>query len=172
MKRKIFLTIAFLVSLIPMLTSQYGGIRGVREISGLNNLWNPIGILAVILFIVGLWAPFKNAITGKVLAIIGLVGILASEIYIFLTWPIPTYQDAINLSYSFENAFPEFYIGLATSALMLITYVCMMTLPDRQKRAARRANRVATKQTRSKAQSTTKGPSISKKSAQKPATRK
>lgn len=138
MKRKIFLTIAFLVSLIPMFTSQYGGIRGVRELSGLNNLWNPIGILAVILFIVGLWAPFKNALVGKIFAITGLVGILASEICTFLTWPIPTYQDAINLGYSFENAFPEFYIGLATSALMLITYVCMMTLPDCRKRTTAR----------------------------------
>ncbi len=138
MKRKIFLTIAFIVSLVPMFANQYGGVRGVREITGLNNLWNPIGLIAVALFLLGLWVPFKNAMTNKILSIIGLVGVIASEIFVFLTWPIPTYQDVINLKYSFENAFPEFYIGLTTSALMLITYVCMMTLPDQTRRATRK----------------------------------
>lgn len=132
MKRKLFLTIAFVISLIPMLTNQYGGIRGVREISGLNNLWNPIGLISIALFLLGLWVPFKNAMVGKVLGIIGLVGVIASEIFVFLTWPIPNYQDVINLKYSFENAFPEFYIGLTTSALMLITFVCTMTLPEQR----------------------------------------
>lgn len=135
MKRKIFLTIAFIISLIPMIASQYGGVRGVREISGLTNLWNPIGIIAVILFLIGLWFPFKKVKVGQTLAIIGLIGIIAAEIFTFLTWPIPNYQDHINLSYSFENAFPEFYLGLTTSALMLITYVCMMTL-DNDKRVS------------------------------------
>lgn len=138
MKRKIFLTITFVISLIPMIANQYGGIRGVREISGLNNLCNPIGIIAVILFLIGLWAPFKNATINKVLGIIGLVGVIAAEIFVFLTWPIPNYQDTVNLKYSFENAFPEFYLGLTTSALMLITYVCMMTLPDDKRRNVRK----------------------------------
>lgn len=130
MKRKIFLTIAFLISLIPMIASQYGGIRGVREISGFTNLFNPIGIISVILFLIGLWFPFKSKQSklGPILAIIGLIGIIAAEVFTFLTWPIPEYQDGLNLAYSFENAFPEFYLGLTTSALMLITYVCTMTL--------------------------------------------
>lgn len=137
MKRKIFLTIAFIISLIPMFTNQYGGVRGVREISGLNNLWNPIGIIAVILFLIGLWVPFKNARVAKTLGIIGLIGVIAAEIYTFLTWPIPTYQEGINLAFSFENAFPEFYLGLTTSALMIVTYVCMMTIPEeRHKKVA------------------------------------
>ena len=45
MKKKIKLTIAFLVSLLPMLLNQYGGKKGVQEISGLINLLNPIGII-------------------------------------------------------------------------------------------------------------------------------
>jgi len=135
MKRKIFLTIAFLISLIPMVASQYGGIRGVREISGLANLWNPIGIIAVILFLIGLWFPFKRRRVGQILSIVGLIGIIAAEIFTFLTWPIPTYQDHINLGYSFENAFPEFYLGLTTSTLMLITYVCTMSVDSPRKSA-------------------------------------
>ena len=32
MKKKIILTIAFLISLLPMLLNQYGGMKGVQEI--------------------------------------------------------------------------------------------------------------------------------------------
>jgi len=60
MKKKIILTIAFAISLLPMLLNQYGGMKGVQEISGLINLYNPIGIISVLFFIIGVWIPFKN----------------------------------------------------------------------------------------------------------------
>ena len=60
MKKKIILSIAFIFSLLPMLLNQYGGAKGVQEISGLVNLFNPVGIVSVLLFIVGIWLPFKN----------------------------------------------------------------------------------------------------------------
>ena len=37
MKKKIILSIAFLISLLPMLFNQYGGLKGVQEITGLIN---------------------------------------------------------------------------------------------------------------------------------------
>lgn len=40
MKKKIILSIAFIFSLLPMLLNQYGGAKGVQEISGLVNLFN------------------------------------------------------------------------------------------------------------------------------------
>ena len=46
MKKKIILTAAFIISLLPMLLNQYGGRKGVQEISGLINLLNPIGIVS------------------------------------------------------------------------------------------------------------------------------
>ena len=55
MKKKIKLTIAFLISLLQMLLNQYGGMKGVQKISGLINLFNPIGIISVLLFIIGVW---------------------------------------------------------------------------------------------------------------------
>lgn len=60
MKKKIILTTAFLISLLPMLFNQYGGRKGVQEISGLINLFNPIGIISVLLFITGIWVPLKT----------------------------------------------------------------------------------------------------------------
>lgn len=53
MKKKIILSAAFIISLLPMLMNQYGGLKGVQEITGLINLFNSIGIIAVILFVLG-----------------------------------------------------------------------------------------------------------------------
>ena len=60
MIKKILLTTTFIVSLLPMLMNQYGGLRGVQEITGLINLLNPIGVSAAILFFVGVWFSFQK----------------------------------------------------------------------------------------------------------------
>ena len=59
MKKKIILSTAFIISLLPMLLNQYGGAKGVQEITGLINLLNPIGLVSVALFVVGVWFPFE-----------------------------------------------------------------------------------------------------------------
>ena len=60
MKKKVILSVAFLISLLPMLMNQYGGLKGVQEITGLINLLNPIGIISVLLFALGVWVPLKK----------------------------------------------------------------------------------------------------------------
>ena len=67
--KRIILTILFFMSLLPMLMNQYGGLKGVQEITGLINLLNPIGILSVILFLLGVWLPFKKDIIGKIIGV-------------------------------------------------------------------------------------------------------
>ena len=122
MKKKIKLTIAFLVSLLPMLLNQYGGKKGVQEISGLINLLNPIGITSVLLFIMGVWVSFKNKKTNKILGALGTIGIVVSEIYQFFTWHIMNITGEMSLHNSIEFAFPEFYIGLVISLIMIFYY--------------------------------------------------
>mgnify|MGYP000439972791 FL=1 len=122
MKKKIILSIAFVLSLLPMLLNQYGGARGVQEISGLGNLFNPIGLVSVLLFIIGVWVSFKNVKVNKILSILGVVGIVISEIYQFLTWHILTITGEMSLQNSINFAFPEFYIGLAISLIMIVVY--------------------------------------------------
>lgn len=97
MKKKIILSSAFIVSLLPMLLKQYGGAKGVQEISGLGNLLNPIGIISVLLFIIGVWISFKNSIINRVLSITGVIGIVVSEIYQFLTWHILTITGEMSI---------------------------------------------------------------------------
>ena len=122
MKKKTILSILFTVSLLPMLLNQYGGRRGVQEITGLVNLLNPIGIIAVALFVIGVWVPFKKKIIGRVLGALGVIGIVASEVYKFFTWHVLTITGELSFQYSIRFAFPEFYIGLAVSMAMVITY--------------------------------------------------
>lgn len=88
MKKKIILSIAFIISLLPMFLNQYGGLKGVQEITGLINLLNPIGMVSVILFAVGVWFPFKEQVVGKSLGVLGTIGIVVSEIYKFFTWHV------------------------------------------------------------------------------------
>ena len=122
MKKKTILSVAFVVSLLPMLMNQYGGKKGVQEITGLVNLLNPIGIIAVALFVIGVWDPFKKEIVGKVLGALGVIGIVASEVYKFFTWHVLTITGELSLQHSIRFAFPEFYIGLVVSLAMVITY--------------------------------------------------
>ena len=123
LKNKIKLTIAFALSLLPMLLSQYGGMRGIQEISGLINLTNPIGLLALVLFLVGVWVPFENKKTGWAMGILGTIGMVISEIYNYFTWYALTITGEISLKNSILLAFPEFYLGLVVSVFMVVVYL-------------------------------------------------
>lgn len=116
------LSVAFLISLVPMLLNQYGGLKGVQEITGLINLFNPIGLISIILFIVGVWVPFKKTSTNKLIGLLGTIGIVVSEVYKYFTWHVMTITGEISIQNSINFAFPEFYIGLAVSVIMVFAY--------------------------------------------------
>ena len=130
MKKKRILSAAFLASLLPMLLNQYGGAKGVQEITGLINLLNPIGILAAVCFAVGVWMPLGDAKAGKLLGALGVIGMVVSEIRQFFTWYVMTVTGESTLAHSIRVAFPEFYIGLAVSLAMVAAYfVIDQTVP-------------------------------------------
>lgn len=122
MKRKIILSVAFIISLLPMFLNQYGGLKGVQEITGLINLLNPIGMVSVILFAVGVWFPFKKQVFGTNLGALGTIGIVVSEVYEFFTWHMMNVTGKVSMYSSIRFAFPEFYMGLVISILMVATY--------------------------------------------------
>ena len=131
MKKKWILSAAFLTSLLPMLLHQYGGAKGVQEISGLINLLNPIGIVSVLCFAVGVWMPLGDAKAGKLLGALGVIGMVVSEVRQFFTWYVMTVTGESTLAHSIRFAFPEFYIGLAVSLAMVATYfVIDQTVPS------------------------------------------
>ena len=102
MKKKIILSIAFIISLLPMFLNQYGGLKGVQEITGLINLLNPIGMVSVILFAVGVWFPFKEQVVGKSLGALGTIGIVVSEIYKFFTWHVMNITGEVSIHKSID----------------------------------------------------------------------
>lgn len=122
MKNKVFLSVCFFVSLLPMLLNQYGAAKGVQEITGLINLLNPIGIVSVLMFLMSILCDFKKQIAGKILGAAGVIGIVVSEIYSFLTWHILTITGEMSLQHSINLAFPEFYFGLGISLVMVFVY--------------------------------------------------
>ena len=122
MAKKSTLTVIFMFSLLPMFLNQYGGCRSVQEITWLINLLNPIGIVSIIAFFTGVWVHFENNKINKILGAVGVIGIVVSEIFEFLTWHIQTITGEMSLQNSFRLAYPEFYVGLVISLLMIVLY--------------------------------------------------
>lgn len=122
MKKKVFLSIAFVISLLPMFLSQYGGGKGVQEISGMINLFNPIGILSAACFAAGVWIPMNRRFINKLLGAMGVIGMVVSELYKFFTWHVLTVTGEISLQNSLDLTYPAFYAGLAVSLVMVIAY--------------------------------------------------
>ena len=88
-------------------------------------LLNPIGIISVLLFITGIWVPLKNKRINRILGALGTTGIVASEIYEFFTWHIMNITGKMSIHNSIEFAFPEFYVGLVISLIMIAVYFCI-----------------------------------------------
>ncbi len=128
MKKRVVLTILFLLSLSPMLLYQFGHGRGIVEISGWLNLFSPIGIVSTLLFTIGIWGNFKNKRLNKNFGAIGVIGIVIGEIYNFLTWHYWYYTGNIGLKYSLDWVFPEFYFGLSISIIMVFCYFVISEL--------------------------------------------
>lgn len=129
-KQKIFLTASFLVSLLPMFTTQFG-IEGVNGQSGLINLL-PFGLIGIILYLISLWTPLANKKIGKILGLIGVIGVVVGEIVTFVYADYP--NSYISLGHSFEYATPMFYLGLFTSLMMVFIYACVLTLTKSKSR--------------------------------------
>ena len=122
MKKKRVLSLAFIISLLPMLLNQYGAAKGVQEITGLINLFNPIGLFSVCIFFIGVLGDFKGQSIGKVFGAMGTLGIVVSEVYQYFNWYTLNITGESSLQHSINLAFPEFYFGLVVSLAMVVTY--------------------------------------------------
>jgi len=129
-KQKIFLTVAFVVSLLPMFPLHYG-VKDINEIYGWQaNLL--IGLPAAIIYFVGLWAPLKSATLSKILGFVGAFGMVVSELVGFIFMHLP--GEGINLKYAFEHATAFFWLSLLVSVLMVFIYCCVLSLTKNRKK--------------------------------------
>ena len=130
MKQKLFLTAAFIVSLIPMVATQFS--YDFDSATGLSAiLCSPIAIISIIVFLLGIWIPFRNQKINNLIGFFGLLGIILAEVVAFLTW----HQTGLNLDQSFSNARGEFYLGLVTSCLTVEIYLCAISCAETSRRA-------------------------------------
>ena len=120
MKRKILMTIIFIMSLSTMFMTWFGGYKGVQEISGFILMNNPIAVTCMMITIFSIWMHWGY--TSYILCCIGLIGIIAMEIYEFLTWHILTISGSFNLALSFDWCNPEFYIAVMSMIATLLIY--------------------------------------------------
>lgn len=123
MKRKSSFVLIYILSVFPMLFSQYGVTRGVNEISGWINLLNPIGIMSTLLYFGAvIIEPIPYNIRSK-MGLGGLIGIVIAEIYTGFTWYDSGQAfDLMNFELGLKYAFPEFYFGVCISVLAIILY--------------------------------------------------
>lgn len=128
MRKKILLTLIFLVSLFPMSLTQFG--NDVVGFDGWTNLFGPIGIIACLAFFVGVWGGFDEKIITPILGTIGISGIVISEIYNFFTWYYPNYSSKISLKESLRWAEQKFYFGLIVSVLAVVAYLMIYKRVD------------------------------------------
>ena len=119
MKRKLILSIIFIICLIPMFFYQYSALKEVQDISSFTNLFNPLSTASVILFFIGTWLPFKNKSISKILEISGVLLIFHAEIYTYFTYYPKIYEDVKNSTNSFFNFIFVFFI----SALLILLYL-------------------------------------------------
>ncbi len=120
--RRLTLTLLFLLSLAPMLFSQFGGARGVQEISGAIILASPLGLLSVLVYLLGVWLPALPPRLSYACGGVGALGMIAAEVWQFCTWYIETITGQFSWQHSVRFAFPAFYVGLAVSVAMAAAY--------------------------------------------------
>lgn len=130
-KQKIFLTIAFIVSLLPLFAIHYG-VKDINAVYGWKVNLLPIGLPAMLLFFLGLWAPIKSANLSKILSLIGAIGMVVSEIVNLIFMHLP--GEGINLKYALEHATIFYWLSLMVSILLVFIYCCVLSLTKNRKK--------------------------------------
>ncbi|MNI75969.1 hypothetical protein D3C73_1321630 [compost metagenome] len=86
-------------------------------------LYNPFTIISIVTFLICIWKDFKNYNLNILACSSSLILIIFIEIATFLLWHFKTITGKLDISLSLKLAYPEFYLGLLVSMLMLLTYL-------------------------------------------------
>ena len=119
-KRRLLMTLIFLLSLVPMALSQF--VHGEYDLPGFLVLTTPVGFFACLFVLLGLWCPFSSPRTNRLLCTLGLPGMVAAELYTCLTWYAPA---VLSIRKSLTLVSPAFFLGLAASAAAVLLYLLL-----------------------------------------------
>ncbi len=119
--QKVILTIILMLNLAMMLRDWFGGIGNI-SFSGTIILFNPITVFVILVILWGIWHNFKGN-KNKFFVIFGILALLFIEIYYFLTWHLMGELNYFSIIASVDLAYPEFFIGIITTIILLITAI-------------------------------------------------
>lgn len=113
------MTVMYILCLSTMLWPWFKDMQGVQAVYGTIMLDNPIALTCMIFVFVGIWIENDY---GRIFGNIGLVGIIAMQIYEFMTWHILTISGHFDLRLSFHLSYPEFYYAVLSTVIIYIIY--------------------------------------------------
>lgn len=130
------LLFAFVALLFLIMTRPWFGYEGVNAIDGFSVLAQPFGALGIVAFIAAVFYDFKSSKKRMKVGFIGIVCVLLSEIYYFLTIPAGSttgnsfgvfgitlpYLPGISLSESFEMATIWFFCGFVVTVFSAVSF--------------------------------------------------
>lgn len=118
MKKKIILTVFFIISLLPMFFTWISDDGGIEVVKGTDILFNPITIISIVVYLFCLWYKNDKKIFN-VLSILSLIAIVSLEIYIFVDWQFKISSGRVISSYMHAG----FYLGYWLSILMISAHL-------------------------------------------------
>ena len=124
-KKQNMILVLFLLSLLPMGLSQYGGGREMQTLPGLIALFSLEGFFALVAAFLGITRLLPSRRLNRVFSLLGLLGIIGAEIETFFTWHYQTITGEISLRLSLQFSYPEFWIGLTVSCMMVPVYALL-----------------------------------------------
>lgn len=120
--QKITLSVMLAANVILMFMPWFGGMKGVQEIRGTIVLIHPVTIICIVAVLAGIWIKQIEKMRNYFIYS-GFMGIIAVEVYKFITWYTQTINPSIGFLKSFSFAFPEFYLGLIITVAAFTTAV-------------------------------------------------
>ena len=129
MKNKIILTVLFIITLLPMLFNWFSDASGSIVIKGIVVLFNPITIIAILVYIFSIWYKNANKISNR-LAVVSLISIILLEAYTYFDWMFKVASGVVTYQYIHLG----FIIGFQISILMLAIHLRMNNKKDINKK--------------------------------------
>lgn len=121
MKKKLMMTMVFILCIASMFLPWFKT-QDHEVVSGLILFDNPIALACIVLAFIGIWDIGSH---GEIIGRIGFIGIIAMEIYEFLTWHILRITGEFSLQLSIDLSNQEFYLALLWTCIAFIIYHCM-----------------------------------------------
>ncbi len=127
LRNKTILTMMLTANIITMFFNWFGFI-GINEMRGTIVLFNPITLLCILLFTIGVWYPFKETKLNAWMSLLSIIGITGLEIRGLISWHFKSGLEIVDILLNLTGSHLAFHVGLTISILLIF----MVTLLNRK----------------------------------------